>query len=508
MLPLGALVFLLQGVIFMNQDHNRVAKSLEENLKTLEDRLGFGITFDLVIRKLKVAYKQGAIVFLDGFVNDVAVMQIMKGLQEIPRLGVTITTLEQMVQQYVPFFEISMTDDLKKGMDQILSGAMLLLIDGVKTVAILDVRQYVTRGSEEPALERVTRGSRDGFVETALFNVNLIRRRIRDPKLRFEALQVGRRSKTDVLISYIEDIADPSLIQEVKSRVEAIDRDALPMGGKNLEEYILGTVFNPLPVTRYTERPDVAAAHLLEGHIIILVDTTPFALIVPVTAWHFTQHAEEYFQNPPVGTYLRWVRTLGIFGSLVLLPLWYALATSNNLPQWISFIGPKEPGRLDLWLQFLLLEFGLDLIRMALIHTPDALATSLGLVGATILGELAVSVGLFTGEAILYTAITAICSFATPSIEFSMAIRLFRYLLFVGAVLGGWWGLGAAWITTLLVFGLTKSFGIPYLWPLVPFDGPALLRIIFRYPIPQVAIRPRHTNPQDMRAQVESKKRR
>ena len=178
---------------------------------------------------------------------------------------------------------------------------------------------------------------------------------------------------------------------------------------------------------------------------------------------------------------------------------------SANLPEWLAFIGPKEPGRLALWFQLLLLEFGLDLIRMALIHTPDSLATSLGLVGAIILGDLAVSVGLFTGEAILYTAIVAICGFATPSIEFGNAIRLFRYLLFFGAVFFGWWGLGGAIIITLLTFGLTKSLGIPYMWPLLPFDGPALLRVIFRYPIPQVTVRPRLTKPQDIRAQKRNK---
>jgi len=423
----------------------------------------------------------------------------------MPRIGITQGALDQLLQEYIPFFEVSVADSLDAAIDELLSGTMLLLIDGIKDIAVLDVRQYVTRGSEEPTLEKVTRGSRDGFAETALFNVNLIRRRIRDPNLRFEALKVGRRSKTDVLVGYIKDIADPSLVQEVKSRIEAIDRDAIPMGGKNLEEYILGTVFNPLPVTRYTERPDVAAAHLLEGHITIIVDTTPFVLLVPATVWHFTQHAEEYFQTPPVGTYLRWVRSLGIFGSLFLLPLWYQLAVSANLPEWLAFIGPKEPGRLALWFQLLLLEFGLDLIRMALIHTPDSLATSLGLVGAIILGDLAVSVGLFTGEAILYTAIVAICGFATPSIEFGNAIRLFRYLLFFGAVFFGWWGLGGAIIITLLTFGLTKSFGIPYMWPLLPFDGPALLRVIFRYPIPQVTVRPRLTKPQDIRAQKRNK---
>ncbi|HHU62193.1 MAG: spore germination protein [Bacillota bacterium] len=478
-----------------------VVNKLSDNLDVLKTELGFGISFDVVFKEIKVAHKKGCLAFLDGFINDDSVIQIMKGIQKIPRLGVTIASLQQLIEEYVPFFETSIADSLEAGMDQLVSGAMLLLIDGINSLIVFDVRQYVTRGSEEPVLEKVTRGSRDGFVETALFNVNLIRRRIRDPNLRFEALQVGRRSKTDVLVGYIKDIADPSLVEEAKKRIGAIDRDALPMGGKNLEEYILGTVFNPLPVTRYTERPDVAAAHLLEGHIVILVDTTPFVLIVPVTVWHFTQHAEEYFQNPAVGTYLRWVRTLGIFISLVLLPIWYLLATEPNLPEWLAFIGPKEPGRVALWLQLLILEIGLDIIRMALIHTPDALATSLGLVGATILGEMAVSVGLFTGEAILYTAIVAICVFATPSIEFGMAVRLFRYLLFFGAILGGFFGFGIALLITILIFGLTKSFGIPYLWPLVPFDGAALLRIIFRYPIPQVAIRPRHTNPRDKSAQ-------
>ncbi|NMB00527.1 MAG: spore germination protein [Firmicutes bacterium] len=492
----------------MKNDKFSVSKSLDENLAVLESELGYGTTFDLVFRKLRVAHRQAALVFLDGFVNDIAVIHILRSLQTIPRIGVTLSVLKQDLENHIPFFEMSTADNLEAGMDQLLSGAMLLLIDGIQEITVLDVRQYVTRGSEEPALEKVTRGSRDGFVETALFNVNLIRRRIRDQNLRFEALQVGRRSKTDVIVSYINDIADPSLVKEVKQRIEAIDRDAIPMGGKNLEEYILGTVFNPIPVTRYTERPDVAAAHLLEGHIVILVDTTPFALIVPVTLWHFTQHAEEYFQNPPVGTYLRWIRTLGIIGSLILLPLWYTLAMSQNLPPWIAFIGPKEPGRLALWLQLLLLELGLDLIRMALIHTPDALATSLGLVGAIILGDLAVSVGLFTGEAILYAAITAICSFATPSIELGNAIRLFRYVLFFGAVVAGWWGLATGFVITLLTLGLTKSFGIPYLWPLIPFDGPALLRVIFRYPIPQVAIRPRLTSPHDLRAQEKEKKRR
>ena len=484
----------------MMQEQCPAKRKLEDNLTFLKEKLGYGVTFDLVIRTIQVAHKKGALIFLDGFVNDIAVIEIMKSLMRIPRGGLAVNALEHLLHDYLPFYEVSKIDNLDEAVAQMLGGVMLLIIDGISTVIIVDVRQYPVRGIEEPDLERVTRGSREGFVETALFNVNLIRRRIRDPELRFEALQVGRRSKTDVLIGYIADIADPKLVQEVKERIDRIDRDALPMGGKNLEEYILGTSINPLPVTRYTERPDVAAAHLYEGHVVILVDTTPFALIVPVTAWHFTQHAEEYFQNPPIGTYLRWVRTFGIFISLVLIPVWYLLATSTDLPAWLKFVGPREPGTVPLWLQFVLLEIGLDVIRMALIHTPNALATSLGLVGATLLGDLAVSIGLFTGEAILYTAVVAIGTFATPSLEFSLAIRLFRFFLFLGSVIWGWWGLGATSLITFLIFGLTRSFGVPYLWPLIPLDWPALLRIIFRYPIPQVSVRPRMTKPQDLRA--------
>lgn len=216
----------------MQKEQFAVKKSLRENLDVIKAELGFGITFDLVIRELKIAHKEAVLIFLDGFINDQAIIYSMKSLQEVPRLGVTISALERLIQAQIPYFEISTVDSLEAAMDQLLSGTLILLIDGIASVTVLDVRQYITRSSEEPDLERVTRGSRDGFVETALFNVNLIRRRIRDPALRFEALQVGRRSKTDVLIGYIEDIADPSLVNEVKARIGAIDRDAIPMGGK------------------------------------------------------------------------------------------------------------------------------------------------------------------------------------------------------------------------------------------------------------------------------------
>lgn len=486
---------------------SRVSNKLEENLAIIRQKLGYGLSFDIAIRRITVAEKQAALVFIDGFVKDIETVEIMKRLMQIPREGLAGNAVRHILDDHLPFFEVSTEEELESAIDELLSGPMLLLVDGIDTCFVMDVREYPVRGVEEPDLERVTRGSREGFVETAIFNTIMVRRRVRDPNLRFEALKVGSRSKTDVFIGYISDIADPKLVDEVKERVDGITRDALPMGGKNLEEYILGTSTNPLPVTRYTERPDVTAAHLYEGHVAIFVDTTPFALLVPVTAWHFTQHAEEYFQNPPVGTYLRWIRSLGIFLSLFLIPLWYALVMhTTNLPGFLGVLGPAEPGNVALWVQFLILEIGLDMLRMALIHTPNALATSLGLVGAILLGDLAVEVGLFNAEPILYIAVVAIGTFGTPSIEFSLALRLFRYLIFFGTVAFGWIGLGVTTLITLAIFGLTRSFGVPYLWPLMPLDIHALLRIVFRYPIPNVANRPSMTNPQDKQATPKKKK--
>ncbi|NMB13090.1 MAG: spore germination protein, partial [Firmicutes bacterium] len=285
---------------------------------------------------------------------------------------------------------------------------------------------------------------------------------------------------------------------ELKRRLKMIDASTLPMGSKSLEEYLFGTKINPFPVVRYTERPDVVAAHLLEGHMVIITDTTPAAMIVPVTAWHFTQHAEDYFNNPVVGTYIRWLRFAAFILAFLLTPVWLVLAQNkSSLPPALRFIGPKGQASVPLFLQFFLLELAVDLTRMAFIHTPSALATSLGLVAAILLGQFAVDVGLFIPETILYQAIVAIAFFAIPNYEFGMATRLFRLVILVLTGFFSFWGLGIGLAITFLVMGFTQSLGLPYLWPLIPFHRPSLLRLLFRYPIPSVSARPPFTRPQD-----------
>lgn len=464
----------------------KVARSLQANLDGLGSRLAVGTNFDVVVREIEIGGRKAALVFVDGFVKD-DLIRVLGQLQEMTPRELAPDPLRAVLERGLNYFELETTDLLDQVVDSVLAGPAALLIDGVTTAIILDSRTYPVRSVDEPSLERVTRGPRDGFTETLISNTSLIRRRVRDPKLRFEVLRTGTRSQTDIVVGYIADVASPALVEEIKRRVEAIETDSVVSGARTIEEAILGRSLNPLPRARYTERPDVAAAHLWEGHVLLLIDTSPVALILPANLWHFTQHAEEYFQSPLVGTYLRWVRLLGIAASLWVAPLWLVFAQwEGPLPGFLGLIGPKEEAALPLLVQFFLLELGIDLIRMALIHVPGALATSLGIVGAILLGQLAVEVGLFVPETLLYTSLTFLGFFATPSQELALSLRLFRYGLLLAAGLVGWQGLVVATLLIGLFMASSESLGMPYLWPLIPFDWPALRGLLFRTPVPSV----------------------
>ncbi len=470
----------------------KLSKKLKDNIDAFSEKLAIDINFDIILRRLRICGKEAAIIFVDGFTKDDMMFFILQMLQETTREEIAPASLEKIVETRISYIETELQDEFDLVVDRILSGMCALIIDGFNRAILLDTREYPARSPEESDLERVTRGSRDGLVETIVFNTALIRRRIRDPKLRNEILSVGNRSKSDVVVSYIQDIANPNLVNKVKEKIKNINTDSLEMSEKTLEEFIIGRNWNPLPKIRYTERPDVAAAHLLEGHIIVIVDTSPSVMILPVSVFHFTQHAEDYYQAPTVGTYLRWVRLFSILISFVLVPLWLLLVQNKaDLPQWLKFLGSKEQSTLPLLLQFIILEFGIDILRMASIHTPNALTTSLGIIGALLLGELAIEVGMFVPETILYMAFTAICSFAIPSIEFAFAIKLFRLLLLILTGLFNYFGFIAGILFTLIILITTKSFGgTNYLWPLIPLDIRSLKTIFVRKPIPEVKYRP------------------
>lgn len=482
----------------------KLNKSLALNQDLLAEKLDFDHNFDVVRREMTIAGKKICMVFVDAFVSADLMVLILERLTTLDREDLSVDTFQKLFSRHVNYIEVQAVDNLEEAVQWIMSGPLVLFIDGSERAMVLDVRQYPARDPEEPDLEKVIRGSRDGFTETLVFNTGLIRRRIRDPKLRMELLQAGTRSKTDIVISYIEDVANPDLVQDLRSRIDSIDIDGLPMAEKAVEELIVpGSYWNPLPKVRYTERPDVAAIHLLEGHVLVLVDTSPSIMITPVTYFHHLQHAEEYRQNPTVGVYLRWIRFFGVFVSIFLLPVWMLVALNPELlPPALKFIGPDKVGKVPLFAQFVIAEFAVDAVRMSTIHTPTALATALGIIAALLIGDMAVTVGLFNAEVVMYTAAAVIGNFMTPSYELSLSNRLFRLFLLLAVGFFGVPGLVVGMILILTLVVSTRSFGVPYFWPLIPFNAKAFWNVLVRRPVATTNLRPVIVKPRDVDRQA------
>ncbi|QAV18253.1 spore germination protein [Paenibacillus chitinolyticus] len=458
--------------------------SMQEVKDMLEERSGLGTSFDLVLREMVFGSIRVGFYYVNGLAKDQVLTMVLDRLSYADHAAMEQNPAESLKEYLIPHIQVSPYQTMKEVIGQVMAGATGVFIEGEKTALAIDAKNFPVRSTEEPDLERVVRGSRDGFVETLMTNVALVRRRVRDPKLRAEIMQVGKRTSTDICIGYIEDIANPKLVEAIRDKVKSVELDGIPLAEKQLEEAIVAKGWNPYPLVRYTERPDVAAAHLLEGHVILMSDTSPSVMIMPSTFFHHLQHAEEYRQLPIIGSYLRWVRFLGILASLFLLPLWYLMVLEPGLkPTGLEFIGPQHPGQIPVLIQFLLAELGIDLMRMASVHTPTPLSVAMGLVAAILIGDIAVKTGLFTNEIIFYISIATIGMFATPSYELSLANRIVRLILLFSVALFKVPGLVIATTVWLMFLSLQRSHTAPYMWPFLPFNAMGLMNILFRLPV-------------------------
>ncbi|TMW73670.1 spore germination protein [Alteribacter natronophilus] len=478
---------------------------LKENEERMKKRVGIGKSFDVGVRKLNILDKEVQIYFVNGLCDTQYIIEILRELMLIETVDRKKRNVREQIENHFAHVQVENVKTLDEAITQMLSGLISIFIEGENEAVIIDTRMYPGRGPEEPDLEKVVRGSRDGYTENIIENTALTRRRIRDERLRNEILQVGRRSKTDISLCYIEGIVEKDLVDVVKKELEAIDIDSLTMSDKVVEEFIVKQGNNPFPLVRYTERPDVAATHILEGHLVIIVDASPSAIILPTTLFHHVQHAEEYRQAPFIGTFLRWVRFTGMLFSLFILPFWLLMVVQPDLlPEGFDYIGPDETTNVPIFVQIILAELGIELLRMAAIHTPSPLATALGLVAALLIGEIAIEVGLFVPEVILYVAVGAIGMFATPSYELSVAMRVMRLGLLVAVVLFKVPGFMIA--TTVLILALAgiRSLNVPYLWPFLPFYPKAFFDIVIRRAVPAKMKRPAAVHPQDSVKQAKS----
>lgn len=461
------------------------SNNVKDNAGLLRQLLRVSASFDIVLRDITVAERAAAIVFVDGFVKDETMSKMLQFFVNLqPEKVKSLQSAEEFAAHFVPYTEVALSDQPDEVVTAVLSGQLALLVDGYDKVILIDLRTYPVRGVSEPESDRVLRGSHDGFVETLVFNTALIRRHLRDARLTMEYRQIGSVSKTDVVMCYLDGVAPPKHVKTLREKLENITIPSLTMGQESLVECLFRKQqwYNPFPKVRYTERPDAAAAAVAEGRILVIVDGTPVVMILPSGIFDFVQDTNDYYFPPLVGSYLRLVRIL-VFGfTIFVTPVWFLLITHPEwIPPWLEFIRIKEPNTVPVIIQLLLVEVIIDAIRLASLNTPSALNNAFGVVGALILGEFAVTAGLFVAEVLLYMAAVAVATFTQPSFELGYAFKLSRMLFLVLTALFGVWGFIGGVLLVVVVLATTQTaLGTGYLYPVVPFDKVALRRLLVR----------------------------
>ena len=466
---------------------DQLTDKLQDNQAALDALLGVGRSYDVIARDLWIGSRRGRLYVIDGYGDDGVIERVCSFLLgRGAQLAEEARDMQELVDRAVTFCEV----DCENRVDEILTGAFLgktvLLVDGFDRCALIDAKGYPCRAVSEPSDGKVLRGRHDGFTETLVQNTALLRRRIRDKELTLENHKVGNRSKTDVVLAYLENKVDRGELETLRRKLAAIDVNSTAMSQESIAEAMMAPQwYNPFPKVRYTERPDAATACVMEGNIVLLVDNSPSVMLLPTHFLDFMEEANDYYFPPLVGTYLRYLRIAVMLLSLLITPLWYLLVKDPaQAPEFLRFVAPEEEGSVPLLVQMLLLEFVVDLLKLASLNTPDALSSSFSMLGALILGEFAVQARWLVPEVLVYMAFVAIANFAQPSFELGYALKLMRMVILLLIAAFDVWGLIAGVLLLIFLLATTKPIlGKGYLYPLWPFDGRALRRILLRHPI-------------------------
>ena len=451
-----------------------------ENIAELTARLRTGASFDLIERHLEIGKRDMCFYFIDGFVKDGEMQRIMQYLLSIKELGDAGS-----VERKLPYVEVALESNIENIVSAVLSGQTAILGETFGGEAIVvDLRTYPARGTEEPGSDRVMQGARDGFTETLIMNTALIRRRIRDPRLTMHHISISGASKTDVVVCFMSGVANEKYVKEIISRLENIRPKTVALGYQSIAESLIRRGWiNPFPKIRTTERPDTAAAQVMEGSVLVICDTSPQVMLLPTSIFDYLQQADDYYFPPLTGSYLRLIRTAILLLSVIVTPLWYLyLEYRDILPDALRFLIPDTPGALPIILQLLLVEAAIDGLKIASMNTPDMLSNSLSVVGALILGDFAVEVGWLCADVILYMAFVAIANFAQQNYELGYAFKFMRIITLALTFGFGIWGfvLGICIFVFAVATNITVTGRMHYLYPLIPFNGRAMKNLIIR----------------------------
>lgn len=459
-----------------------INKDFKETINTINKELRVDKSFDLIYRTFKIDDKKASLYFIDGFAKDDILQKLMQYFMDMSNEK-NIDNYYDFLKTKLPYIEVDVCDELEKLKLNVLSGVIALVIEGYEKIILIDARTYPMRSIEEPTKDKVFRGSKDGFVETLVSNTALIRRRIRDTNLTFEIYTVGRISKTDVVVAYMSNKVDKKLLSNIKEKLNSIKVDSLSMNQESLAECLYkGKWFNPFPKFQYTERPDTSASAIMEGHIVILVDNSPSAMIIPVSFFDILEEADDYYFPPITGTYFRFTRVIVTLVALFLTPVYLLFAYGYvDTPKWLEFIIIKDTINVPILAQLLILEVAIDGMKLAAVNTPDMLNTPLSIIIGVVLGDAAVSSGWFNNEIMLYMAFVAFANFTHGSFELGYALKFLRIFLLLTTSIFGLWGFIGGVIIILLLVAFNKTVSNEsYIYPLIPFNGKKLINIFIR----------------------------
>ena len=439
-------------------DNRKVTASREENAAYMNQVLPVQDSFDIIQRDMLIGGRMASFYFLDGFTKDEAMLKIMDSLFKVTQENMPADAT-QFSRECIPYVEVDILGDFDDVLRNVLSGVTCLFIEGYEACIAIDCRTYPARSVEEPDKDKSLRGSRDGFVETIVFNTALMRRRIRDPHLIMEMTEVGDTSRTDVAICYMGDRVDQELLNTVQQRIKSIRTDDLRMNQQSLAECLFKRKwYNPFPKFKYTERPDTAAACLLEGKVVIMVDNSPSAMILPTSIFDMIEEANDYYFPTLTGLYLKFSRTLITIMTVFLTPVFLLFMQNLNwLPKAFEFVAVKDMVNIPLIFQLLILEIAIDGLRLAALNTPSMLSTPLSVIAGLVMGEFSVQSGWFNSEVMLYMAFVAVANYTQPNFELGYALKFMRLQLLILTALFNWIGFAAGCIIVIISICFNKT---------------------------------------------------
>ena len=451
----------------------------------LDDLLGVGRNFDMVGREVRVGQRRARLWVVNGYAEDALIERMIGRLLAVGSLK-GVPDLAAFLAAYVTVPDAAEVTEVHDMVMGVYAGKTLLVIDGYDGGILLDAKEHPTRSVQEPDTSKVLRGSHDGFVESIMANAALLRRRIRDPALTLERHQVGGRSQTDVALVYMAGEANEKYLEQLREKLKAIDVGSISMSQESVAECIVPKQWwNPFPKIRYTERPDVATASIMEGSILLMIDNTPSVMLLPTTLFSFAEEVNDYYFPPLIGTYLRIIRLVVLFLTVFITPLWYLLVKNGDiLPGELEFLLVEDEYFVPLIVQLLLVELIVDILKLASLNTPDALSNSFSMLGALILGDFAVQARWLVPEVLVYMAFVAVAGYAQHSYEMGYACKMMRMALLILIWLWDSWGFAIGVVGVVALIASTKTVvGKGYLYPLIPFNGKKLMRLLRRRPI-------------------------